>query len=343
MSARLASAVALTGFAALALATGPRSAGAEPPAVPAAPPPAGLDGGPRPRPPASPLSGRPFGFWGMNGYTSPAGLADVAERFHATIFQAASADPAWAVGTLLPMARAAGMRVTLRMTPDHAAYTTAAGDFELEAWKRRLSVWQGSGVRPFVEDGTLAGHMVLDDIATFPGRDPDAAELDEMARYSKELLPGLVTFVREDASALPVPARGTYRYLDATVNQYLARKGDVSAYAAREAATAAALGLGVIFGLNLCDGGDGSSGQAGWRADGAYHAMSADEIGRYGAALAAVPSGMFLAWEYDAEEVWPDGTIGSDYLDRPDVRAALADLGALLATQPALPLLRPTP
>lgn len=285
--------------------------------------------------------GRPYGFWGLNGYTSREGLADVAGRYGITVFQTACADPAQAVRTLLPMVRAAGMRVTLRMTPDHEAYTDRAGDFDLQAWKSAFSAWEGSGVEEFVADGTLAGHMVLDDIRTFAGRDPTAAELDEMARHSKELLPGLVTFVREDASALPRPDGGTYIWLDATVNQYHVRKGPVDAYATREAAEAGALGLGVINGLNLCDGGDGSSGQPGWREG--HYAMSADEITDYGTVLAAVPSGMFLGWEYDAHERWSDGTIGSEYFDQPELQAALAELGALLATQPAQPLLRPSP
>lgn len=285
---------------------------------------------------------RAFGFWGLNGYQSPEGLEDLAERFNVSIFQTSSADPTWAVSTFLPMVRAAGLRVTLRMTPSHHAYTTADGDFDLDAWKERLAHWQASGVQAFIDDGTLAGHMVLDDIRTFPGEDPDGDELDEMARYSEELMPGLMTFTRADATDLPVPRAGTYLYLDATVNQYLAREGSVEVYATREATQAAALGLGVIGGLNICDGGDGSSGQPGWRKG--HYAMSAAEITRYGTVLAKMTSrGIFLAWEYDAVEKWPDGTIGSDYFDRPDVRAALAELGALMASQPSAPLLRPSP
>jgi hypothetical protein len=40
---------------------------------------------------------------------------------------------------------------------------------------------------------------------------------------------------------------------------------------------------------------------------------------------------MFLNWEYDAEERWADGSLGSDYFDQPEVQAALHRLGQRLA------------
>jgi hypothetical protein len=241
------------------------------------------------------------------------------------------------------MVRAAGWQVTLRLTGDHGAYTTG-DDFDLAEWKAALDPWADAGLEEFVADGTLEGHMLLDDIANWGwlhgGVDPTGDELDEMARYSKELLPGLMTFVRERATQMPVPDGGAYVHLDACVNQYRALEGDASAYAAAQKAAADSLDLGIINGLNLCDGGDGSSGQQGWLGPG-FWAMSADEITAYGEALVVDGLGLFLSWEYDGEETWPDGTIGSDYLDEPDVQAALAALGALVGAQPRTPLLKP--
>ncbi|MDP2307590.1 MAG: hypothetical protein Q8P18_16325 [Pseudomonadota bacterium] len=305
------------------------------------------DGGPRGSasgfrspgaPPSLPSHGRLYGFWGLNGFVNPSGLGYVHQTFGLTVFQMASDNPTWAVGTLLPMVKAAGVRITLRMTPDHGAYTTH-GDFDLGAWKAHVADWEGSGVQLFIDDGTLVGHMLLDDIANFAGQNPTAAELDEMARYSNELLPGLMTYVREKATAMPVPSDGRYRYVDAIVNQYTAADGDVEVYAAAQAARAAALDLGVINGLNIADGGDGSSGQPGWRPG--RHAMSAAEITTYGAVLATVPTcGMFLNWEYDGEERWADGSVGSAWFDRPPLRTALATLADLVASQPYVRLRR---
>lgn len=283
-----------------------------------------------------------FGFWGLNGHVSPEGFADLRGRFGLGIFQVASEDPGWTVGTLLPMVRAAGLQVTLRLTGDHERYTTADGDFDPEAWKAELDRWDPAALTPFITDGTLAGHMLLDDVRTFPGRPPDAATLDELARYSQSRLPGLLTYVREQATKLPKPADGRYHHLDAQVNQYEAAEGDVEAYARREAAAAHALDLGLINGLNIADGGDGSAGHAGWRAD--HWPMTAAEITRYGAVLADVPScGMFLAWEYDGEERWTDGSIGADWFDAPDRQAALRALADRVAAHPPIQLRRPVP
>jgi hypothetical protein len=301
--------------------------------------------------PKPPLSGTPraavaapsprYGFWGLNGFVTPEGLRQKQRELGMSIFHTSTRSPSWAVNELLPMVRDAGLQVTLRLTGDHEHYTTADGDFSLDAWKAALALWASADVAPFIADGTLAGHMILDDIENFEGHDPDAAALDEMARFSKALLPGLMTFVRQKATAMPAPAGGTYAHLDAIVNQYKAAEGDVVAYALAEAERAAALDLGVINGLNIANGGDGSSGQPGW---GPYkHAMSAAEIRRYGAVLAAVPAcGMFLNWEYDGEERWSDGALGSDYFDKPDRRRALSQLSEKLSEHPPVSL-RKTP
>lgn len=267
----------------------------------------------------------PFGFWGLNGFHTAGGFADVQDRFGITIFQVASDNPSWTVGTFLPLIRSAGLTVTLRMTsnPD---YSTS---FNLATWKTKIDTWVGSGVQEFIDDGTLTGHMLLDDIYNFTGADPTAAELDEMARYSKEKLPGLFTFVREQASNAPVPVSGAYQYVDAFVNQYASfSDGNINDYVQDNVAAAESLNVGLIMGLNLCDGGDGSSGQRGWRTDRVTYAMSAEEITTYGETLLSVPDVlMFLMWEYDGLETWSDGiTIGSDYFDQPDLQTALYDL-----------------
>lgn len=277
--------------------------------------------------------------WGLNGHLDPEGLRALQANFGITVVQTATTDPRWAVDTLLPRLREAGLQVTLRLTGDHPRYTDARGDFDLAAWEAQLDRWAPEELAPFIADGTLAGHMLLDDIANFEGRDPDAADLDEMARASKARLPGLMTFVRERATALPEPVGGRYLHVDAAVNQYKAQHGDAAAFASAEAARCRALGLGVINGLNIANGGDGSSGQPGW-AEGRF-AMSGEEILRAGTPLATTPGlGMFLVWEYDGEERWSDGSVGSDYFDQPAQAEALDRLGRLVSEQPAITLLR---
>jgi hypothetical protein len=290
---------------------------------------------------AVPAEGPPrlYGYWGLNGFVSSDGLPDVQRRLGATVFHTASRAPGYTLKTLLPMARAAGMKVTLRITGDHQHYTDADGNFDLTAWKAALQPWAEADLAEFIADGTLHAHMLLDDIHNFEGNDPTGDELDEMARISKVLLPGLPTFVREKATAMPTPSAGRYAHVDAIVNQYRHREGDVTEWTAAQVDHARALDVGLIHGLNIANGGDGSSGQPGWQ-EGRF-AMSADEIRTYGAVLAGVPEvSMFLNWEYDGEEKWSDGSVGSAWFDRPELTAALVDVGEQVKATTGPPLLR---
>ncbi len=283
--------------------------------------------------------GIPFGFWGLNGYQSPEGFDDLEGRFGLTHFHTATSDPNWAVEYLLPMVQEAGMTVSLRISGAHE-HEDREGNFDIDSWKDSIAEWDGAGLTPYIDDGTLIAHMLLDDILNYSGRDPTAEELDEMARFSKEHFPGLMTFVRVRASSIPVPESGRYEHVDAVEAHYRAHDGDIDAYVAREQEHAESMGLLLITGLNMADGGDGSSGQPGWLGeDEGKWAMSADELLTYGTALIEIPDCViFQAWEYDGEEVWPDGTIGSDYFDQPDNQAALAALGVLAAAHPAVEL-----
>ncbi len=286
--------------------------------------------------PATPIL---FGFWGLNGYHTTEGLADVQTRFNATVFQVAGSASNYTANTLLPLVEASGMKLTLRLTRDHSYYTTS-GNFDLAKWKTELDAWDSYNIQSYIDNGTLVGHMLLDDIDTFSGSDPTAAELDEMARYSEEKFPGLMTFVRQKCNRMPTPSinDGQYIYVDNCVNQYTNypgySDGPIADYVMAQKAAADSLGLGVINGLNIANGGDGSSGQTGW-STGKY-AMSAEEITEYGEALLAMPDvQMFLMWEYDGDELWYDTTdaisAGDEYFNQPELQAALAGLGELAA------------
>jgi len=293
------------------------------------------------RPVVETVTGPLYGFWGLNGLWTPKGLADLHARTGMTVFQVACSDPDWCMEFLLPVVRDAGMHLTLRLTTDHPKYTTD-GDFDLDLWQAQLQRWRGSGLQAFVADGTLVGHMLIDDIGTFSGRGPDGDDLDEMARTSRELFPDLMTYVRQQATRMPVPTGGAYRWLDACVNQYEASDGDVEDYLARQIVAGRALDLGMIEGLNIADGGDGSSGQAGMRPG--HWAMSAQEIAHNGSVMARAPGmALFLAWEYDAKQRWSDGRIGAEYFRQPDLERALYQLGQQIAAQPPVGLHRQAP
>jgi hypothetical protein len=272
----------------------------------------------------------PYGFWGLNGYQSPEGFQDLQDRFALSAFHTSTHAPNYGVSTLLPAVRRAGLKVNLRLTGNHTYYTDDHGNFDMDAWKEMLDPWVDSGVQDFIDDGTLAHHMLLDDIVNFTGTPPSGDDLDEMARYSKSLLPGLAVVVREEASRIPVPSAGSFEHLDANINQYMADYGNVVDYMEGNLEAAEILGLETINGLNIADGGDGSSGQPGWK--GGFYAMSAEEIVDYGGVLSSPEDlRMFLCWEYDGEEQWSDGSIGSDYFDQPELVEALQWLGLRLS------------
>lgn len=272
-----------------------------------------------------------FGFWGLNDFIDADGLEQVQTDFNSTVFQVASSGPGYTVNTLLPLVKESGMKVTLRMTPG----PDYNNDFDLEGWKDHIDTWAESGVQAYIDDGTLVGHMLLDDILNFSyisgSTDPTGDELDEMARYSEEAFPGLMTFVRNQATTTPVPTGGEFTYLDAVVNQYRYQEGDVETYVATESATADSLNVRSIYGMNIVDGGDGTSGIEGIRTE--KYAMTATEITEYGEVLlAAADYPLFLMWEFDGEDLWQDGTtIGSDYFSQAALKAALAGLGTIAA------------
>jgi hypothetical protein len=139
--------------------------------------------------------------------------------------------------------------------------------------------------------------------------------VEEMAKYSKQLYPGMPTLVRVVPSWL-ASVSVTYTYLDAGWTQYERGKGDAGDWVTAEAAAAKRKGLGLVVGMNVLDGGDGSSRIAGYT-KGKY-AMSATELRKHGFALLANSYACgFFNWSHD-----------TDYYGRSDIKSAMADLSA---------------
>jgi hypothetical protein len=135
-----------------------------------------------------------------------------------------------------------------------------------------------------------------------------------MAAYSKELWPGMTTFARVVPSWLAA-APVTYTHLDAGWLQYTAGKGDVNQLVAAEIAVAKQKRLGLIVGMNVMTGGNGSSRirgiPSGW-------AMSATEVRTYGTALLnqSYACGFYM-WNHN-----------TSYFGRSDIKAVSTDLSA---------------
>jgi hypothetical protein len=215
-------------------------------------------------------------------------------------------------------ARSKGGRVVIKLCKGKDSYVkNGDGTFSLSKWKSLVSRYRNVNLRPYIDDGTIVGHYLIDEphrAARWGGRPISQQTLEEMARYSKQLWPGMTTLVRVVPSWLS-SASVSYQHLDAGWAQYTVGKGDPARWAAAEAAAAKRKGLGLVVGLNVINGGNGSSGIRGWSGE---WSMSASEIRNYGSAMLSESYACaFFSWQHDI-----------DYFDRSDIRSAMADVSA---------------
>jgi hypothetical protein len=256
--------------------------------------------------------GIPYGPW-----TLPSGLFAGAEF---TGSYRPSGEPATLMADL-EAARQADLRIVLNFTGNEQWLRDEHG-FSLSKWKARVDRFRGMDISSYIADGTIIGHFILDepsDKGNWNGQQVSLADIDVMARYSKEIWPTMATIIR----AFPDYLSGYhYQYLDAVWAHYVARYGPVDAFITQSAQQAKAVGLGFVTGLNVLNGGNSESGIPGKR-DGKF-AMSASQIRAWGGRLLAEPSicGFFM-WKYDDK-----------YFSRPDIVAALTDLEQVAKSRP---------
>jgi hypothetical protein len=179
-----------------------------------------------------------------------------------------------------------GGKVVLMFAGNERYYKDAAGHFSLDKWKQRVNRFRSVNFNSFISDGTIIGHYMIDepnDPANWNGRPVSPSTLEEMARYSKQIWPNLVTVVRAEPSYVG----GGHRYLDAAWAQYVSRKGPADDYIRRNVADAQRNGLALITGLNITKGGPNQ------------RSMSASEVRSWGSALlnSSYPCA-FISWQY---------------------------------------------
>jgi hypothetical protein len=235
----------------------------------------------------------------------------------------------WPSSTLgeLNAARAAGFRIVVSMAGDRSYYTNSNGTFNMALWRKRIDLYRRLNLQSYASDGTVIGHYLIDEPYCAPcwgGRPIPASQVEEMARYSKSIWPSLPTIVRSPPTLLP---QQNYRYLDIAWAQwegplhFPSTRMTPEQFRDRETAAAKARGLGLVFGMNYLDAGDGSSRIAGtyknatsprvnrWQ-------MSAAEVKRVGALFAAAPYGCaILSWKYS-----------TTFLSRPGMTAAISQV-----------------
>jgi hypothetical protein len=228
--------------------------------------------------------------------------------------------------SLLTAIRAKGGRLVLKMCMGSDSYVKTNGVFDIRKWKALVLRFKKVDLTPFIKDGTLLGHFLIDEPHRSAkwGKVIPQATVEAMAAYSKQLWPNMTTLVRVVPSWLAQgPVTLTYRSLDAGWLQYASGKGDAAKLVAAEVAAAKSRGLGLIVGMNILDGGNGSSKVAGWT-KGKY-AMSATEIRTYGAALLNPLNEKGYACGFYN---WTYNYFGPTYFARSDIKSALADVSS---------------
>jgi hypothetical protein len=247
------------------------------------------------------------------------GLADFGPDYSGTLIPGIPDS----VMLMLEAARRANLRLFIQFSGSEQ-YNRDEHGFSMEKWKARVDRFRGMDFSSYIQDGTLIGHRIMDepnDANNWSGKEVTLPEIEEMARYSKEIWPTLPAVIR----ALPEYLKGyQFQYLDAAWAQYIHRFGSVEEFIATNIRDAKEAGIGLIAGMNLINGGSGSSGIPGRKGFRQLWSMGADEIRTYGNAILADPYlCAFLMFEYEAQ-----------YLARPDIKAALAELAQKAAALP---------
>jgi hypothetical protein len=216
-------------------------------------------------------------------------------------------------------ARAKDARVVVKLSKGKDSYIkNSNGTFSLTKWKDLVGRYRSVNLGSYINDGTIIGHYLIDEphrASRWGGKAISQATLEEMAAFSKQLWPSMTTLVRVAPSYL-ASSSVSYKHLDAGWTQYTAGKGDAARWVASEAAAARKKGLGLVVGLNVINGGDGSSKIRGERSG--MWSMSGSEIRKYGEAMLGESLACaFFNWQHD-----------TDYYDRSDVKSAMADVSA---------------
>ncbi|MFH0819235.1 MAG: hypothetical protein V1898_04535 [Patescibacteria group bacterium] len=274
-----------------------------------------------------------FGFWGLNGYDDTEGYSYVQDNFNASVYEVYSSGPNYNVNTLLPAVADTNMKISLNITGNYSDFDDAEGSFNLSLWETALNNYFANpdtitAMQEYIDNDTITGIMLLDDIYNFSGNDPTAEELEQMACDMRDYI-NVTTWIREDINDNLILENPSFKFscLDAVGLQYSATKGDVNDYIDEQQQAADDLNLNIIAGLNIADGGNGDSGQQGYRGPG-FYAMSPEEITNYGEAMLNMNNViMFLMWEYDGLEHWPDETIGANYFNQIEYQETIYNLG----------------
>jgi hypothetical protein len=194
--------------------------------------------------------------------------------------------------TELAAIKSRGGKVMLTLSGSQKYYVDSYGNFSFTKWKQRIDTFRSINFASYITDGTIIGHFLIDepsDPANWNGKVIPQATVEAMAKYSKQIWPGMATIVRAESTWLG-QWTGSYQYLDAAWAQWVYRKGDPLDFINRNVADAKKKGLAVVAGLNILRGGDNR-----------YPLTAAQIKSAGGALLSSSYPCAFMSWQYDSQ------------------------------------------
>ena len=233
-------------------------------------------------------------------------------------------------------ARASGVRLVLAMTGgSHDAFITA-GAFDRAKWNARMDLFATPAIQAAVASGVADGTIVAASVMDEPdhvswGGIMTGAEIDSMSQYVKAIFPTLRTATVVQLDWAPTHV---YTSLDLLIRQFsfdlFPNQGPAEPGAYRDAAIAraAAQHVGVLFSMNILDGGARVAGcptpqTGGPGTYGLNCRMTPAEVTTAADALTTRGACGLLMWQSDAQ-----------YFGDPGQVAAFGQAAALLATRP---------
>jgi len=184
-----------------------------------------------------------------------------------------------------------GGKITINFAGGRSRYQDAAGNFSLSKWKASVDRFRRLNFSSYIKDGTIIGHYLIDEPhnkSNWNGKIVSQATVEAMAKYSKQIWPGMVTIVRAYPDYL-IKYSGSYQYLDAAWAQYVYRKGPVDDFIRSNVSLAQKKGLALAVGLNVLRGGPNGS------------KMTASQVKSWGSTLlsSSYPC-VFISWEHNS-------------------------------------------
>jgi hypothetical protein len=288
---------------------------------------------------SAPAAGIPFG-----STQAPVAALD-ASKYDATL------TPATSASTLrgeLDAAAAGGFRIMVGVPA--AASKNPDGTFSLKKWKAAIGVY-ASAVPPvdlgaYAAAGVVIGHRLIDEPhcpTCWGGQSISVGTLEQMGRHSESIWPTVPTVVRVVPSYFPKAPR----YIDAAWAQWAGNRGaslgmTTVQFRNKYVADAKARRMALVMGMNVLNGGDGSSGIAGTRepedpaAD--LWQMTGTEVDSIGRLFAAEPYVCaVLNWRYSLN--YPRGGMTEEqyqrirsFDSRPEIIAAMQSVRSVAAS-----------